>query len=70
MNLFEEGIIPVWEHSKNKGGKVFQMEYQIKEGLNDFLFEIEKAWANMVLKTIGESIIGSDFVSYYYFYLD
>ena len=38
------------------------MEYQIKDGINQFLFEIEKAWANLILKTISESIIGAKYV--------
>ena len=40
MNLFESGIRPEWEDSKNKKGKVLTQEYLIETGLDQFLTEI------------------------------
>lgn len=65
MNLFEEGVAPKWEDSKNKGGKTLTLEYRIdKFSISDFFKEIEKAWLKLMLTLIGETIIGSKHVNY------
>ena len=45
MNLFVSGVKPEWEDPKNKGGKIFIMEYVIqnKTEVSDFMKKVEKA---------------------------
>jgi hypothetical protein len=37
MNIFQDGIKPMWEDEKNKGGKYFQLDYQVqKDRMEEF----------------------------------
>ena len=56
MNLFESGIRPEWEDSKNKKGKVLAQEYLIETGLEQFLTEITEIWIKLICYLIGEII--------------
>ena len=56
MNLFESGIRPEWEDSKNKKGKVLTQEYLIETGLEQFLTEIAEIWIKLICYLIGEII--------------
>jgi hypothetical protein len=56
MNLFESGIKPEWEDSKNKKGKVLTQEYLIETGLEQFLTEITEIWIKLICYLIGEII--------------
>ena len=56
MNLFESGIRPEWEDSKNKKGKVLTQEYLIETGLEQFLTEITEIWIKLICYLIGEII--------------
>ena len=56
MNLFETGIRPEWEDSKNKKGKVLTQEYLIETGLEQFLTEITEIWIKLICYLIGEII--------------
>ena len=64
MNIFRDGIKPMWEDEKNKGGKYLQLEYQIK---NDEMDEFSKSasihWKKLALTTMGGSIPGSEFIN-------
>ena len=56
MNLFESGIRPEWEDSKNKKGKVLTQEYLIETGLEEFLTKITEIWIRLICNLIGEII--------------
>ena len=56
MNLFESGIKPEWEDSKNKKGKVLTQEYLIETGLEEFLTKITEIWIRLICNLIGEII--------------
>lgn len=56
MNLFESGIKPEWEDSKNKKGKILTQEYLIETGLEQFLTEITEIWIKLICYLIGEMI--------------
>ena len=56
MNLFESGIRPEWEDSKNKKEKVLTQEYLIETGLEQFLTEITEIWIKLICYLIGEII--------------
>ena len=56
MNLFESGIKPEWEDSKNKKGKVLTQEYLIETGLEEFLTKITEIWIRLICHLIGEII--------------
>ena len=56
MNLFESGIRPEWEDSKNKKGKVLTQEYLIETGLEEFLTKITEIWIKLICHLIGEII--------------
>ena len=56
MNLFESGVRPEWEDSKNKKGKVLTQEYLIETGLEEFLTKITEIWIRLICHLIGEII--------------
>ena len=56
MNLFESGVRPEWEDSKNKKGKVLTQEYLIETGLEEFLTKITEIWIKLICYLIGEII--------------
>ena len=56
MNLFESGVRPEWEDSKNKKGKVLTQEYLIETGLEEFLTKITEIWIRLICNLIGEII--------------
>jgi hypothetical protein len=64
MNIFQEGIKPMWEDEKNKGGKYLQFEYQIKKiESEDFCRVSSTSWKKLILNTMGENYPGSQFVN-------
>ena len=56
LNLFEKGIKPAWEDEKNKNGKTFILEYEIKSDLDNFLIKAQDIWIKMMCYLIGEQI--------------
>lgn len=56
INLFEKGIRPEWEDERNKNGKIYLLEYEIKNDLDEFLKIIKEAWTKLLCITIGETI--------------
>ena len=69
MNIFQEGIKPMWEDEKNKGGKYFQMDYQIQKDQMEKFSELANFhWKKLALSTMGgiipysENINGIRFV--------
>ena len=60
MNLFAKGIKPEWEDEKNKNGKVFILEYEIKSNLDIFLSVVNDSWIKLLCYLIGEQLPYSD----------
>ena len=61
MNIFQEGIKPMWEDEKNKGGKYFQMDYQIQKDQMEKFSELANFhWKKLALSTMGGTLPFSD----------
>ena len=64
MNIFQEGIKPLWEDDKNNGGKYFQLDYQIKkEDIQAFVNLANIHWKKLALNTMGGSVPYSDYIN-------
>ena len=64
MNIFQEGIQPMWEDESNKGGKYFQCDYQIKkDDMEDFSKLANIHWKKLALCTMGGSIPYADYIN-------
>jgi hypothetical protein len=64
MNIFKEGIKPMWEDEQNKGGKYYQMDYQIKkEDMDDFSKLARDHWKKLALCTMGGTIPNADYIN-------
>ena len=64
MNIFVEGIKPMWEDPKNKGGKYLQLEYRIqKDKMDDFSTAANYQWKKLALCIMGMSLPGSDYIN-------
>ena len=64
INIFIDGIKPMWEDPKNKGGKSLQLEYKIqKEKIDEFFTAANYQWKKLILCTMGMSIPGSDYIN-------
>ena len=56
INLFEKGIRPEWEDSKNSGGNILTLEYGAKE-FEDSIFSIlTESWVKLMCYIIGETL--------------
>jgi len=54
MNIFQDGIKPMWEdnnlNNKNKGGKYFQLDYQVqKDKIEDFVKAANFNWRKLAV---------------------
>ena len=56
MNLFVKGIKPEWEDDNNKGGKIFILEYEVKNDLEIFLSLVNDTWIKLICNLIGEQM--------------
>ncbi len=63
LNLFIKGITPTWEDEHNKGGRIVNVLWDIKEGYEEFLSAIENVWLDLVLMLLGESLPASKFIN-------
>ena len=64
MNIFEEGIKPMWEDEQNKGGKYFQLDYKIKNDEMDTFSELANIhWKKLALTTMGGSIPHAEYIN-------
>lgn len=65
MNLFVSGVRPEWEDPKNKGGRIFIMEYVIqnKTEVSEFMKKVERAWMKLLLSLIGENLDQGQFIN-------
>ena len=64
MNIFLEGIKPMWEDEQNNGGKYFQLDYKIKNDEMDTFSELANInWKKLVLCAMGGSLPHSDYIN-------
>ena len=64
INIFIEGIKPMWEDEQNKGGKYFQLDYKIKNDEMDTFSELANVhWKKLALCTMGGSIPHADYIN-------
>ena len=63
MNIFQEGIEPMWEDEQNKGGKYFQCDYQIKSNLETFSQLANEHWKKLALCTMGGTIPHGEYIN-------
>ena len=64
MNVFQDGIKPLWEDDQNKGGKYFQMDYQIKkEDMDNFSKLASETWKKLILCTMGGTIPCAEYIN-------
>ena len=64
MNIFVEGIKPMWEDPKNKDGKYLQLEYKItKDKMDEFSSAANYQWKKLILCTMGMSLPGADHIN-------
>lgn len=62
--MFEQGVSPKWEDSRNNYGRTLTMQYTIKDSddLDTFLTSSQNYWMKLMLLLIGESIESSKHV--------
>ena len=64
MNIFQDGIKPMWEDEKNKNGKYLQLEYQIKiDDIEKFSQISSLYWKKLALITMGGTIPHAEFIN-------
>ena len=64
MNIFVDGIKPMWEDPQNKGGKFLKLEYQIKrENMDEFCKSINLQWKKLALSTMGMNLPGAEYIN-------
>ena len=64
MNIFQEGIKPMWEDDKNKGGNYFQLDYQVqKDRMEDFANLANKYWKKLALCVMGGTLPYSEYIN-------
>ena len=64
MNIFQEGIKPMWEDEKNKGGKYYQLDYQVqKERMEEFALPANNNWKKLILMTMGGTLPYADHIN-------
>ena len=63
MNIFQDGIEPMWEDEQNKGGKYFQCDYQIKSDLETFSQLANAHWKKLALCTMGGTIPNGEYIN-------
>ena len=64
MNIFQEGIKPMWEDEKNKGGNYYQLDYQVqKDRMEEFATPANKYWKKLALTVMGGSLPYSEYIN-------
>ena len=64
INIFIEGIKPMWEDEQNKGGKYFQLDYKVKiDKINEFITASNYQWKKLALNLMGMNLPGADFIN-------
>jgi hypothetical protein len=70
LNLFAEGISPKWEDPQNAGGRIFQLQYDIKKDLDEFLNCVGDFWLKLMLYLMGESLPCANMVIHFIMYIN
>ena len=61
INIFVDGIKPMWEDPQNKGGKNLQLDYKIqKEKIESFFSAANFQWKKLALCMMGMILPGGD----------
>ena len=64
MNIFLDGIEPMWEDEKNKGGKYYQLDYRVpKEKIDEFIEKSNYQWKKLALSLMGNDLPGAEFIN-------
>ena len=64
MNIFKEGIKPMWEDEKNIGGNYFQLDYQVqKDKIDDFANAANFNWKKLALCSMGGTMPYAEFIN-------
>ena len=64
MNIFKDGITPMWEDENNLGGKYFQLDYQVKiEKMEEFSKLANIHWKKLALITMGGTLPYADYIN-------
>ena len=65
MNIFKDGIKPLWEDEQNNGGKYLQLEYQIQKSsrMDEFCNAASFQWKKLALSTMGGALPGAEFIN-------
>ena len=64
INVFIEGIKPMWEDEQNKGGKYFQLDYKVqKDKMDEFINASNYQWKKLMLGLMGMNIPGADYIN-------
>ena len=64
INIFVEGIKPMWEDEQNKGGKYFQLDYKVKiDKINEFFTASNYQWKKLALNLMGMNLPGADYIN-------
>ena len=65
VNIFKDGIKPLWEDDNNNGGKYFQIDYLILNPslMGEFTKRANHNWKKLALCTMGGAIPGTEFIN-------
>ena len=64
MNIFLDGVEPMWEDEKNKGGKYYQLDYRVpKEKIDEFIEKSNYQWKKLALSLMGNALPGAEFIN-------
>ena len=64
MNIFIDGIKPMWEDDQNKGGKYFQLDYKVPVNkIDEFIQKANYQWQKLALNLMGNNLPGADFIN-------
>jgi len=63
MNIFQEGIKPMWEDEKNKGGNYYQLDYQVQKDRMEEFAIANKYWKKLALSVMGGSLPYSEYIN-------
>ena len=64
MNIFLDGVEPMWEDEKNKGGKYYQLDYRVpKEKIDEFIEKSNYQWKKLALSLMGNDLPGAEFIN-------
>ena len=64
MNIFLDGVEPMWEDEKNKGGKCYRLDYRVpKEKIDEFIEKSNYQWKKLALSLMGNDLPGAEFIN-------